>query len=144
MFGLTPLTTLPDLSPTLSSDRRPGILVVDADPYVLLMLEEALYGQGFDVWLALRGNDGINRLRPRIRQIDLVLLDTDMPDFHPVELMTYMRLLDNDLRFCLMGHTTSLDCRSAGVSWVFPKPFPLLEVVDILWRLARHPLGADA
>ena len=72
----------------------------------------------------VNGEGAISRFRAHKGAIDLALLDAGLPDMHPVELMTYLHLLCNDLRLCLMARKPSLDYLSAGATWVFPKPFP--------------------
>lgn len=68
---------------------RPGILIVDDEPYVRLTYRTALETEGLDVWEA---SDGLAALKAMSeRQFDLAILDMRMPEVSGLELLERMR-----------------------------------------------------
>jgi DNA-binding NtrC family response regulator len=126
-------------------EAPPGILVIDDDGPIRLVLGAALRRRGFAVWLAADATQALAQYRVAGSSIDLVLSDVGLPDLRGPELIGRLLQLNPDLRFCFMTGELSAPVReeldACGASWVFPKPFPLREVVEGLWRLAR---GAPA
>src|SRR5206468_3149518 len=62
------------------SDRRPTVLVVDDTEGVRQMLAVVLRQFGFAVLLAAGGRQAVEVYRRHRRDIDLVLMDVQMPD----------------------------------------------------------------
>ncbi|HKB41396.1 MAG TPA: response regulator [Gemmataceae bacterium] len=127
----------PDL-PT--GPTRPGILVVVRDPGVLSLMELVLRRRGFVVRRASNPKEALAECRAARGALDLLLADVDLPGMDVAEMMIRLRLLKPGLRFCFItgeGPTRARpDLTTLGATWVFPKPFPVDEVVEILWQLA--------
>lgn len=67
------------------------ILVVDDDS-MNLMRTKMILGQEYQVVLAESGLEALNKLREEEEQIDMVLLDIDMPEMNGIE--TFERMKD--------------------------------------------------
>ena len=67
------------------------ILVVDDDS-MNLMRTKMILGQEYQVVLAESGAEALNRLKEDEEQIDMVLLDIDMPEMNGIE--TFERMKD--------------------------------------------------
>ena len=59
------------------------ILLVDDDPAILQIYSEILRAQGYEVWEASNGQQGLQAARER--RPDLVLLDVMLPDLSGIE-----------------------------------------------------------
>src|SRR5450756_391895 len=64
-------------------DETTSILVVDDDPAILQIYSELLRGEGYEVWEASTGHQGLQAAHER--RPDLVLLDVMLPDLSGME-----------------------------------------------------------
>ena len=64
-------------------NKTTSILVVDDDPAILQMYSEILRAEGYEVWEASTGHQGLQAARER--RPDLVLLDVMLPDLSGME-----------------------------------------------------------
>jgi CheY-like chemotaxis protein len=123
--------------------RKPGILIADDMQSILTVLKCSLESRGFNVWLAMDGDDALDLYRQYRQEIDLVLLDVQMPGLNGPQTLVHLRRLDPDLVACFMtgnsGAYTEEELLECGVSCVFNKPFRPVEVADLLQRLASAP-----
>ena len=71
------------------SERSPHILVVDDEPANLILLEELLRSQGYEVLLAASGTEALELAKTTLP--DLVLLDIMMPDLDGFEVCSDLR-----------------------------------------------------
>jgi DNA-binding response OmpR family regulator len=119
--------------------RRPGILIADDMPFILTMLKFEMEYHGFDAWLAVDGDDALDLYRRHRGEIDLVLLDVQMPGLDGPHTLQALRQLNPDLVACFMsgntGAYTDKELLDWGVSWFFRKPFRPGEVGDLLRQI---------
>lgn len=119
---------------------RPGVLVVDDDYLVRVMLQYCLERHGFDVWLAGNGRDAINIYFEHREEIQLVLLAVSMPGLDGPQTMDALRSIDPGITACFMCNTNDyakqelLDCGSA---LFVAKPFRLSDLANVLWGLTQ-------
>src|SRR5947209_1854844 len=128
--------------------RKYGILVVDDDGVVRVMLEEGLHGQGLDVWLASDGQEALELFWRHRDRIDLVLLNVCMPGLDGPQTAIALQQLEPQLRVCFMsgnlGSYTDQELRDRGALAVIPKPFRLAEIAPMLWELAAKVVPISA
>ena len=121
--------------------RRPGVLVADDMGLILTLLKFALEAHGFAVWLAVDGDDALDLYRRNRAEIDLVVLDVQMPGLDGPLTLSAIRRLNPDVLACFMtgdpGPYSREDLLSRGAVRVFDKPFvpadlarTLTEVLD--------------
>jgi anti-anti-sigma factor len=120
----------------------PGVLVVDDETVVLCVLASALRREGFQVWLAVHGQEGIELYRRYQEEIVVVLLDVRMPGMDGPHTLTALRKIDPDVCCCFMTGNpapyTEEDLLEMGALRVFDKPFVFAEILDTLHRLAQQ------
>ena len=69
-----------EVEPAVRQPReKPGVLVVDDEHMVRIMVQLGLERNGFDVWLARNGREAIDLYRGHAEEIAVVLLDVCMP-----------------------------------------------------------------
>lgn len=119
-----------------------GVLVVDDDAAILLLLEIALRERGFTVWKAANGEDALALYRLHRGEIVLVLLDVRMPILDGPQTAAALRQLEPELCFCFMsGHSGPYrheQLLELGAARVFDKPFKLAELLRTIDRLAEE------
>lgn len=135
-------SSLPPSPRPLSSTGLPGVLVVDDDALVLNLLHLLLRREGFPVWLARGGAAAIEVFRREQANIEVALLDVRMPGLDGPQTLAELRRIRPDLVCCFMSGSpephTAADLRALGIAHVFPKPFPIDEVVAVLGRVGRR------
>src|SRR6516165_1997758 len=111
---------------------KPGVLVVDDQPFVRCLLQLGLERNGFDVWLAADGREAIRLYRKHRDDIAVVLLDVHMPGLDGPQTLDALRELNPEVRACLMSGDAGIDdpegLRQRGAARVIVKPFMLEDL----------------
>jgi len=134
------------VEPTLrESLEAPGVLVVDDEHLVRIMVQLGLERKGFNVWLAANGREAINLYRAHREDIAVILLDVCMPDLDGPQTLDALRELDPEVPACFMSGDTGAyeldELLERGAAHVIAKPFLLKDLTNILRLLAN---GAPA
>jgi CheY-like chemotaxis protein len=120
--------------------RRPGILIADDAALILTLLKFELEARGFSVWLAVDGDDALDLYQRHLSEIDLLLLDVQMPGLDGPQTLAALKQLNPDVLACFMtggsDHYSDDTLRQCGVACVFSKPFRAEEVARALYSLA--------
>lgn len=118
---------------------KPGVLVVDDEHYVRIMVQLCLERHGFEVWLAANGPEAIHLYRMYRDRIAVVLLDVRMPGLDGPRILDALRGLNPAVQACFMsgdpGAYESKELLQHGAAFVIAKPFDLNELARVLRRL---------
>ena len=129
------------------SRKRPGVLVVDDEHLVRMMVQLGLERNGFDIWLASNGREAIRRYRTHRDCIDVILLDVRMPGLDGPATLQALRHLNADVLVCFMsgdmGGYDPDELRQRGAAHIVAKPFQLNELAHVL-RLLTLGVSADS
>ncbi len=110
---------------------KPTILVIDDDIEILNLLIKALQKDGFEILTADESRKAVEIFRQHWREIELVLLDVQMPILDGVETLVELQRINPAVPVAFMSATpgwfTSAEVRRLGVVQVFDKPFPSLK-----------------
>jgi CheY-like chemotaxis protein len=111
--------------------EQPGVLVVDDEHLVRIMVQLALERNGFDVWLASNGREAIQLYRRHRDRIDVVLLDVRMPGQDGPQTLDALRELNPQVIACFMSGDSGTylpeELRQRGAAYIIAKPFHLDE-----------------
>ena len=128
----------------VTSQRKPGILVVDDDDAVRAILDIGLRQYGFAVWLAASGQEAVQIYQQNGSAIDAVLLDVRMPGLDGPHTLDALAQLNPQIRSCFMTGQSGCYSRDQLLklcgTHVFQKPFQLAEVAQVLGTLVGSPL----
>jgi len=123
--------------------QKPGVLVVDDEPAIRVLLEIALGRHGFSVRTAGSGQEAVELYRRHQDSVGLVLLDVQMPGLDGPATLAALREVNPSVRCCFMsGHAGKHDPEGlldAGADRLFQKPFRLSEVADAVQELIGPP-----
>jgi len=126
-----------------ASPRNPGILIADDMGLMLTLLKLELEPRGFNVWLAVDGDDALDLYRRHRSQIDVVLLDVQMPGLDGPHTLEALQRFNPDVVACFMtenpGIYTEKDLLQRGAACVFKKPCQPAEVAICLQMLQQGP-----
>lgn len=107
------------------------VLVVDNDPSIRELLRDLLYAIGFGrIEEANNGADALNFFAQSNHEIDLILLDLEMPEMNGYEFLSAIRSLKNEDRFppviVVTAHQDQKIIKTAidlGINGFLVKPF---------------------
>ena len=126
--------------------EKPGVLVVDDEHIVRIMVQLGLERNGFDVWLARSGQEAIDLYRRHQKEITVVLLDVRMSGLDGLQTLEILRELNPEVPTCLMNGDTGPgkpeELLQHGAAYVIAKPFLLDDLANIL-RLMAQGVPAD-
>ena len=111
------------------------ILIIDDEPYILLMLKKMIEKIGYEVELASNGREGMDIFRKN--GVDMVITDIIMPDKEGLEIILEMKQAQPELKIIAISGggrispESYLECAMHfGASRVFQKPFKQKELVS--------------
>ena len=131
----------------MSDALKPLVLIVDDEPQIQRLLRVTLEANGYRVFDAATGSDGIAQAAQR--RPDVVLLDLGLPDLEGMEVLKRLRewsrvpVIILSVRDREDDKVAALD---AGADDYVTKPFNSAELLARLRAVLRHvqPQGADA
>ena len=127
------------LPPTRQFGTKPGVLVVDDEHLVRIMVRLGLERYGFEVRLAASGREAIDLYRENRENTDVVLLDVRMPGLDGPQTLDALRRMNPDVLACFMsgdtGAYTREDLLKCGAAHFVAKPFSLDQLANILLSL---------
>jgi CheY-like chemotaxis protein len=126
----------------------PCVLVVDDDDALRTILTRELRKRGFDVYSTGSGAEAVEIYCRSSIQIDIVLMDVNMPGMSGPDALDAILAVDPFVRCCFMTaddwpgkHTALLAC---GAAAVIGKPFAsVIEVCETLKQLSGETCGAS-
>ncbi len=130
--------------PSPTGDRPHHILVVDDEPQIRDVMEEALTELGYDVTLACNGNEALGLFQADPAGFDAIVTDNNMPGMGGALLAERIRDIRADVPIVM---TTGFDlgampeqARRLGIREIIAKPVG----VEQLDRALRRALAAEA
>ncbi len=109
-----------------------SVLVVDDNVDLGEGLRTVLDDEGFDVTLALNGNDAISLSRDR--GFDITFLDMKLPDMTGIEALVEIKNLNDGARVVMMSgyrvHELLDEAVERGAKSVLNKPFTIEQILD--------------
>lgn len=115
------------------------ILVIDHDPAILEDLDIHLKDEGYNVFTAVNGTDGLNRFIEA--EPDIVILEINLPDIHGFTLLEDLREEDENVKVIMMtadhDMDTTIHAMKAGAFDYFRKPVPGDELVVAIQKALK-------
>ena len=124
--------------PEESEDWRilPRVLIVDDEPSVVDVFQEFLVSQGYDLYVAVNGEEA-QRLIPQLKP-DIILTDINLPGLSGLEVMRFAKRLDPEVAVIVVtgyaSASSAIDALRQGAYDYITKPFDLDEVHQIVER----------
>jgi DNA-binding response OmpR family regulator len=122
------------------------ILIVDDEESLRMSLKFKLKSAGFDVDVAVDGEEALNRLKSK--QVDVVLLDINMPRMSGIEALTRIRQdFPQTEAIMLTGFadfSTAIECLKMGARDYLVKPVDTTELVTRVRSLIRSRVSERA
>ncbi len=116
------------------------ILVIDDEQYILLMLKKMLEKAGYDVDIAINGEEGLRYYEKY--PADLIITDIVMPEKEGLETIRELKNHNPDIKIIAISGGGRVDAkeylesaRLFGASKVFSKPFAQGEIVNAVQEL---------
>ena len=118
----------------IPAEHQPTIMVAEDEAPMRGLLERVLKQQNFRVLLASDGEQAIRLYRSNKQQIDVVLLDVDLPKIGGLDVFLDMKTQNPDVQVIVVsGYLTpnvKAKLSAAGVEHFLAKPYSLGQVVE--------------
>lgn len=112
----------------------PRILVIDDEQYILLMLKKMLERAGFDVDIAINGEEGLRYYYKY--PADLIITDIVMPEKEGLETIRELKSHNPNIKIIAISGGGRVDskeylesARLFGAKQIFSKPFKQAELL---------------
>lgn len=116
------------------------ILVIDDEPYILMMLKKMLEKVGHEVDMAINGEEGMELFNKY--HADLIITDIVMPEKEGLETIRELKKKHPELKVIAISGGGRVDskeylesARLFGASRIFKKPFKQKEIIDAVEEL---------
>jgi CheY-like chemotaxis protein len=128
-----------------SHPETAGILIVDDEPMIRMLLCQLFKQEGVPIWTASCGAEAVDLYQRHREQISLVLLDVIMPRLDGPQTLQVLRELDPQVRCCFMtGNPFPYqfeDLWEMGALDVLSKPFGDLHALVRQLRELVEPVA---
>jgi nitrogen regulation protein NR(I) len=120
-------------------NHPPLILLVEDDAGIAAALKKDLQCEGYEVAVAMRGDEGL--ARAKAQPCDLVLTDLKMPGLSGLELVEQLHVAKPKLPIVMMtayGTTeTAIEATKLGAYDYLLKPFDVAELLEVVAKAVR-------
>jgi len=117
-----------------------SILIVDDEPNYLVILSELLRDEGFEVFTAPGGAEGLALVRDV--DLDLVITDMQMPGMDGLQFLQAIKKVNNDLPVIMITAFAQVDkavaAMQAGAFNYLAKPFSNDELIVTINKAVQH------
>ncbi len=117
-----------------------SVLVVDDEPNYLVVLSELLVDEGFEVFTASGGTEGLKIVEDV--DLDLVITDMQMPDMNGLEFLQKIKQKQKDLPVIIMTAYAEIDkaveAMRVGAFNYLAKPFSNNELLINIQKAVQH------
>jgi CheY-like chemotaxis protein len=111
------------------SSPLPGVLIIDDDEHVRMLLRSVLTRSGWAVWTAADGVQALSIYKQNESNIQVVLMDFHMPGLDGLETLHFLRRISPDIVCCFMSGMIPDETRAAIArepnAYLLAKPFPI-------------------
>ncbi|MFM8271923.1 MAG: hypothetical protein ACKODX_06255 [Gemmata sp.] len=122
-------------TPSSRACDGPGVLVVNDDVLMRLMLRAGLEQHGLPVWLAAGAGEAASVYRAHANRIAVVLIDVETED--GLKALAALRGVSPGVRVCFVGGAGKYDpdvfCGASRLAW----PFLMSDLAATIRRVAR-------
>ncbi len=121
----------------VSVKRTGALLLIDDEEEIRIVGKELLEAEGFKVYVAGDGVEGINIYKERKDEIDLVILDLNMPKMSGKETLAQLLLINPNVKVLIAtGYITESEKEEiTGVAGFIEKPFDINRLLKMIASL---------
>ncbi|KGO34424.1 MAG: sigma-54 dependent transcriptional regulator [Desulfoprunum sp.] len=117
-----------------------SILIVDDEPNYLIVMSELLRDEGFEVFTASNGREGLQVVKDV--DLDLVITDMQMPEMDGMQLLNHVKALNRELPVLMITAYAQVEkavaAMQAGAFSYLAKPFSNDELIVTIQKAAQH------
>lgn len=124
------------------STESKTILLVDDEDYLQIFLKTLLIGEGYKVILASNGNEAVETYKDRQTEIDLILMDINMPIKDGFESQKEISQFDPHVPVVLMSGNSYEELKDLDHVKFIRKPMYPLELFKTLQEVFQSIIPA--
>lgn len=125
------------------SNRDVKILIIDDQPGIRQLLSEILKEEGYSIYNAINGMEGISKIEEV--KPDVILLDMKMPGMDGIEVLSELKQLNINTKVIMMTAYGELDpineARHLGAYGYISKPFDVLELCQTIRNVVNESMN---
>jgi DNA-binding NtrC family response regulator len=110
------------------------VLIVDDDPAVRQLLEDAIVKQGCETTVAENGKKALEELEKQ--RFDLIFLDLVLPELNGLAVLRSIRASGNRMGVAVItgygDDPIALEAMSLGPMFFIRKPFKIADVIEVI------------
>jgi signal transduction histidine kinase/FixJ family two-component response regulator len=130
-----------------NTQKTVRVLIVDDEPAVRDVLQEALETEGYEVLTAENGDQALKIFDDKKGKLDIVFTDIGMPGMSGWDLARAIRKRSATIPLAIVsGWAEAISCEARQeikAEWVVPKPFDLTSITDIAKEAASRKRLAE-
>ena len=127
-------TDLAGVIATSPLNRKCSVLIVDDDPAVRQLLEDAIVKQGCETTVAENGKKALEELEKQ--RFDLIFLDLVLPELNGLAVLRSIRASGNRMGVAVItgygDDPIALEAMSLGPMFFIRKPFKIADVIEVI------------
>lgn len=124
--------------------KKNRVLIVDDQPWVKVMLKEALSASGFDTHVASDHIEAVEIVKSE--QPDIVILDVNLPDIDGFKLLSILKNIKPDIKAVFISGSSNAEyarrAMTEGALRYFIKPFDIFEFATFLFEISSLDLAS--
>ncbi len=126
--------------------RRGTVLLADDEELIRQATRRVLEYAGMTVFLAHDGEEAVSMYQARREEIDVVILDLDMPRLNGEQALARLKDFDPDVKVLIssgyIDRERESSLRDAGVDGLFYKPYDSLTLMQAIGKVLRPVLAS--
>ncbi|MBP8976347.1 MAG: response regulator [Bacteroidetes bacterium] len=121
--------------------EQPGLLIVEDEDYLRLLLVEILSEHGYTVFEAEDGEEAVETYRQHQNEIDIVLSDLGLPHLGGWEAFEKMREINSNVKGILASGYFDPQLKerilATGAKYFIQKPYNPPDIIALLDRIVK-------
>jgi len=136
-----------ELTASMTSDRLPGLLLVEDEFEIRSLLSEVFRIEQYEVFQASDGLEALRVFDENKDRIDLMITDLGLPNLGGIELIERVRSIKPGLKIIGSSGYGRVNIREevlrAGGDEFIPKPYVTIELIKTVKRMVSESGSAD-
>ncbi len=120
------------------NEQAPTILIVEDELLVREAISTVLAEESFNILLASNGDEAVEIFIEHYEEIDLVLLDMQMPGKNGDDALEEMQFIDPDIKVIFVTGVL-VEWEELGAIGVIQKPFLIREIITTVRKVLDLP-----
>ena len=128
-------------SKQVTSQSHNKILIIDDETIIQELLQDVLQSEGYDIFSARDGQEGLELFQSKSDEIELVILDVILPKVDGKTVFTEIRKIKPEVKVLIISGYSKSDVKEEliqkGINGFIAKPFSIVHLLETVGSLLR-------